>query len=131
MPGNLNPANPVDVMPKHLAKAFSMDLRLEILMDVYADGHSNRNALALNTRAYFRLNMGLTATDWAALRDFFNAHQGKSFYFYNLRETVPMGSYDPTGQNTVGRYTVVFDGQWSDIYNVARTDVSVQMREVA
>ena len=131
MPNNLNPANPVDVMPKHLAQAFAMDERMEILMDVYPDGTSNRNALALNMRHYFRLSMGLMATDWTALRAFFNAHQGKSFYFYNLRETVPPFSFDPSGQDTVGRYTVVFDGQWSDQYGVARTAVSLQMREVA
>jgi hypothetical protein len=130
MPNNLNPANPQGVMPKQLSKSFQADERLEALINQYPDGTSDRNALALNTRHYFRMTQGLTSTDWVAMRDFYNSHQGKAFYFYNLRETVPPFSYDPTGQNPIGRYTVVFDGQWSDTYNVARTDVALQLREV-
>jgi len=130
MPQNLNPANPTTVMPKQLCKSFQEDLRMEALMNQYPDGSSDRLALAQNVRHYFRMMQGLNGTDWANMRQFYINQQGRAFYFYNLRETVPMGSYDPTGQNTVGRYTVVFDGQWSDTYNVARTDVAMQLREV-
>jgi hypothetical protein len=131
MPNNLNPANPVDVMPKELSKSFQMDLRLEALLNQYPDGSSDRNALAANVRHYFRMTQGLISADWAAMRSFYTSHQGQPFYFYHLRETVPPWSYDPTGAATVGRYTVVFDGQWSDTYNIARTDVALQLREVA
>ena len=130
MPNNLNPANPAGVMPKNLCKAFQEELRLEALINNYPDGRSDRNALALNVRHYFRLTQGLTGADWQSLRDFFNSHQGQAFYFYNLRETVPPWSWDASGQDPIGRYTVVFDGQWSDTYNVARTDVALQLREV-
>jgi hypothetical protein len=130
MPQNLNPANPVGVMPKQLCKAFQEELRLELLLNQYPDGSSDRNALALNPRHYFRMTQGLNGTDWDNMRQFFMLHQGKAFYFYNLRETVPPFSYDPSGADTIGRYTVVFDGQWSDTYNVARTDVALQLREV-
>lgn len=130
MPNNLNPATPVGVMPKQLCKAFQEDLRLESLLNQYADGSSDRLALAANVRHYFRMTQGLTGPDWATMRDFFVNHQGRAFYFYNLRETVPMGSYDPSGSNPVGRYIVAFDGQWSDTYNLARTDVALQLREV-
>src|SRR5438270_10129747 len=108
MPQNLNPANPVDVMPKNLCRSFQEDLRMEMLMNQYADGSSDRTALALNVRHYFRLAQGLTGPDWAAMWQFYIQHQAKSFYFYNLRETVPPFSYDPSGQNTIGRYTVAF-----------------------
>ena len=131
MPQNLNPAVPVGVMPKQLCKAFQEDERLEALLNQYPDGSSERLALAQNVRHYFRLTLGLNGPDWAALRDFFIAHQGRAFYFYNLRNTVPPFSYDPSGNNPVGRHTVVFDGQWSDTFNVARTDVALQLREVA
>jgi hypothetical protein len=130
MPQNINPANPIGVMPKQLCKSFQEELRLEALLNQYPDGSSDRNALALNVRHFFRVTQGLNGTDWAAMRQFYLNHQGKSFYFYNLRETVPPWSYDPSGANTVGRYTVVFDGQWSDTYNIARTDVALQLREV-
>jgi hypothetical protein len=86
--------------------------------------------LALNVRHYFRMTQGLNPADWQTLRTFFNQWQAKPFYFYNLRETVPPFSFDPTGADTIGRYTVVFDGQWSDTYGIARTDVALALREV-
>jgi len=131
MPQNLNAANPQGVMPKQLCRSFQEDLRLEALLNQYADGSSDRAALAANPRRYFRLVQGMNGTDREAMRQFFIQHQGKAFYFYNLRETVPPFSYDPSGLNPIGRYTVVFDGQWSDTYNLARTDVALQLREVA
>jgi hypothetical protein len=130
MPNNLNPANPQGVMPKQLCKSFQEELRLEALLNQYPDGSSDRNALALNVRHYFRMTQGLNGADWAAMRQFYIQQQGRAFYFYNLRETVPPYSWDPSGQNPIGRYTVVFDGQWSDIFNLARTDVALQLREV-
>jgi hypothetical protein len=131
MPGNLNPANPTTVMPMQLCKSFQEELRLEALLNQYPDGSSDRAALALNPRRYFRMTQGLNGADWAAMRTFYLTLQAKPFYFYNLRETVPPWSYDPTGSTPIGRYTVVFDGQWSDTYNVARSDVALQLREVA
>jgi hypothetical protein len=130
MPQNVNGANPSGVMPKQLCKAFQEDLRMEALMNQYPDGSSDRVALALNVRHYFRMTQGLNGTDWATMRQFFLAQQGKAFYFYNLRETVPPFSYDASGNNPIGRYTVTFDGMWSDTYNIARTDVALQLREV-
>jgi hypothetical protein len=130
MPQNINPANPVTVMPKQLCKSFQEELRLEALLNQYPDGSSDRAALAQNVRHYFRMTQGLNGADWAAMRQFYIEQLGRAFYFYNLRETVPPFSYDPTGNNTIGRYTVVFDGQWSDTYNIARTDVALQLREV-
>lgn len=130
MPNNLQPANPTAVMPAHLCRAFQEELRLEALINNYPDGSSDRNALALNVRHYFKLTQGLNGTDWQNLRNFFNTWQGRAFYFYNLRETVPPWTWDPSGQDPIGRYTVVFDGQWSDTYNLVRTDVQLALREV-
>ncbi len=130
MPQNLNGANPSEVMPKQLCRSFQADLRMESLLNQYPDGASDRAALALNVRHYFHMVQGLSGPDWTAMFQFYRRKQAQAFYFYNLRETVPMGSYDPTGTDPIGRYTVVFDGQWSDTYNVARTDVALQLREV-
>jgi hypothetical protein len=124
MPNNLTPAAPTDVMPAHLSRSFHEELRLEADLNMYPDGNSDRNALALNNRRYFSMSQSLIPTDWSTLRTFFFAHQGRAFYFYNPRETVPPFTSDPTGANTVGRYTVAFDGPWSESYTNERADVS-------
>jgi len=50
------------------------------------------------------------------------------FLFYNPAE----GAYDPTGNSTQGRYTVVFRGNWSQTTGLLRTDVpQVELIEVA
>jgi hypothetical protein len=131
MPSNLSPAAPQGVMPKQLAQAFTMEMRLELLSNVYPDGSSERTALAQNVRAYFHLTQAMNATDWHNMFNFYQAHLITPFYFYNLRETVPMGSWDATGQDPVGRYTVVFDGAWGDVYQLPRMQVQLSLREVA
>jgi hypothetical protein len=117
------PAQPTDVMPARLARAFREELRLEADLNMYPDGRSDRNPLALNVRHYFTLQQTLLPDDWQAMRSFFYTHQGQPFYFYNLRETVPPWSWDPTGQDPIGRYTVAFDGQWSETYAYERGEV--------
>jgi hypothetical protein len=130
MPGNVAAASPTVVMPAQLARAFSEDLRLEALVNAYPDGSTDRAALANNVRHYFKMTQGLTAAGWQQMYNFFLQQQSAPFYFYNLRETVPPWSWDSTGQSTVGRYTVVFDGQWSDQFTAARTSVQMGLREV-
>lgn len=142
MPGNIIAATPTDVMPARLLRAFREEIRLETDLNTYPDGSSDRVALATNDRHYFTMQATLLPDDWAAMRTFFMAHVGRPFYIYNPRETVPPFSWDPTGANPVGRYTVTFDGLWSDTYNHNRgqvtggvfkgfgADVSVALREV-
>jgi|SRR5215831_1530503 len=124
MPGNLTPAQPTDVMPAKLSRAFHEEMHLECDLNMYPDGSSDRNALAQNNRRYFTMQQMLVPDDWQALRTFFYNHQGRAFYFYNLRETVPPFSWDPTGQNTVGRYTVAFDGPWTETYGHERGQIT-------
>jgi hypothetical protein len=138
MPGNITPAAPSQVMPQHLATAFHEELHLEADLNVYPDGSSDRNALALNNRRYFSIQRTLMPAEWTALWQFYLQQQGRAFYFYNPRETVPPFSFDPTGQNTVGRYTVVFDSAWSETYTNQRRDqtgfgasVQLALREIA
>jgi hypothetical protein len=130
MPGNIIPIQPTDVMPYNLSRAFREELRLEALINMYPDGRSDRQALALNVRHYFTLTVPLLRGDWTLLRTFFYDHQGKAFWFYHLRETVPPWTFDPTGQNPIGRYTVAFDGQWSDTVGMARSNAQIALREV-
>ena len=132
MPGNIQAAAPTDVMPAGLCASFTEELRIELNVNAYPNGESDRAALALNARHFFRLTRPvITAAQYTALRDFYNSHRIDPFYFYVLRETVPPWTWDPTGGSTVGRYTVVFDGSWSDQVNMGRSAVSVNLREVA
>jgi hypothetical protein len=68
-----------------------------------------------------------------ALRNFFDARNGSAepFYFYDLYDTNPKFSYDPTGVATVGRYTVRFNGDWQRSSGPGRSDVQIELLELA
>jgi len=105
-------------------------MRLEALANAYADGSSERVALALNPRHFFRLTLAVRPDKWAEFWDFYRAHRGTAFWFYNLRETVPPYFYDPTGSNPVGRYLVVFDSAWTEELRAGNSTISFNLREV-
>ena len=139
MPHNVAPASPVGVMPYGLCVSYSEELRLEALQNLYPDGSSDRLNLALNARRYFKMVRPVSRvlpappadSQWVQLYKFYQAHIGVPFYFYNLRETVPPWKYDPTGASPSGRYTVVFDGSWSEDSQLARSPITLALREVA
>lgn len=136
MPNNIIAAVPTDVMPAHLSRAFHEERHLECDLNLYPDGSSDRKPLAGagHDRRYFTMQQSLLPTEWQALRTFYFAHQGRPFYFYNPRETVPPFHFDPSGMDPIGRYIVVFDGQWSEVYGYRRAqaaNVSLGLREVA
>jgi hypothetical protein len=129
------PYNPVldpvtAVMPSGLMQAFHMEHRYEVQVDLYADGRSTRRTFATLPRAYASLERKLDETQLGQLYTFWYAHRVEPFYFYNLRETVPPGSYDPSGVNPVGRYVMVFDSAWNDEQALNRTILRLQLREV-
>ena len=126
MPGNVAPAAPVDTFPTALYSGLTIELRIENTLNVYPDGSSQRAALAVNPRYFFKLSYALTAAQWSAMQSFYLAHQGKSFYFYNLLEALP----GPPPGDPVGRYTVVFDGPWNEELQLGRTRITVNLREV-
>lgn len=132
MPGNLKPASPTAVMPMSLSKAFEEMHFLSAFVNEHADGRSTRRALAFNDRHTFRISRPLTDSQLATLRQFYltTARFGTPFYFYNTRETQPLGSWDGTGINTVGRYTVVWEGGWSETLGLGRNEASFVLREV-
>jgi hypothetical protein len=123
MPNNITTPTPTVVMPANLSRAFHEELHLEADLNMYPDGSSDRNALALNNRRYFTMQQTLLPKDYYPLQQFFYNNLGRAFYFYNPRETVPPFTADPTGANTVGRYTVTFDGSWSVTYGNERMQV--------
>jgi hypothetical protein len=131
LPGNLNPANPIDMLPIGLAGAFTEQVSYESFDNRYPDGSSDRAVLVINPRRFFKLTRKLTAAQYTALFTFYKAHLVAAFFFYNGCETVPPFTSDPTGASTTGRYTVVFDGSWSDAVTLGRSQASFGLREVA
>ena len=117
MPGNIQNATPSGLMPYALCAAFSELREYVQLQAQYHDGTTDRSQLAQTARAI-------------ALKAFWDGQQGGvvPFLFYNLAE----GAYDATGNSTLGRYTVVFRGNWSQTTGLLRTDVpQVELAEVA
>jgi hypothetical protein len=66
----------------------------------------------------------------AALYSFYEGQNGGlvPFLYYNPFDVAagqePGSNYDSTGNNTQGRYTVVFRGNWAQSTDVCRTNVS-------
>jgi hypothetical protein len=130
MPSNIQNAAPSGVMPYTLCTAFSESREYAQIQALYHDGTTERSQLAQTSRKTFKLGQRLTAARAAALKTFWDAQQGGvvPFVVYNLAE----GSYDPTGNSTQGRYTVVFRGSWSQTTEIARTNVQgLELVEVA
>jgi hypothetical protein len=130
MPGNIQSAVPSGVMPYALCTAFSESREYAQLQAQYHDGTTERSQLASTSRRRFKVSQRLNATRAAALKTFWDDQQGGlvSFVFYSLIE----GTYDPTGNSTQGRYTVVFRNNWAQSTGLARSDVqNLELIEVA
>ena len=130
MPSNIIHATPTEVLPIGLYSAFTEELRYEVRINEYVGGESERLALSLNPRRFWKLSRGLTPVQWSTLRNFYFGHRGTPFWFYAPRETVPPWHPDPTGAATVGRYTVVFDGSWVEDLRIGRSQGTFGLREV-
>ena len=98
----------------------------------------HRSQLAQTSRRTFRLTKRLSASLLSALYSFWVSHNAglTPFTFYNPFDVASgqqIGSnYDSTGNNTQGRVTVVFRGNWAQVTDVARTNVQgLQLMEVA
>ena len=146
MPGSVQNAVPVGVLPASLCTAFTEVREFEALQNQYHDGTLETGQLAQTSRKTFKLSQRLSAVRPAPLvlsplellKAFWDAHDGGliPFVYYNPFEPIsgqPIGSnYDATGASTVGRYTVVFRGAWSQSSGLARTDVpNIELIEVA
>ena len=108
MPQNLNPANPVAVMPKQLCKSFQEDLRMEALMNQYPDGMQRPPGAGAECPPLLPHVAGLNGTDWVDLRQFYMQWVRQGLLLFQPAGNRPDGQLRPTGNNTIGRYTVVF-----------------------
>jgi hypothetical protein len=133
MPGSVQTAAPDTVMAQNLCTAFVEDCAFLQLENSYHDGTVHRSRLAQTPRRSFKLSKRLTASALASLKTFWDAHRDVPFYFYYPMEGTPVGSnYDPAGNCTTGRYTVVFRGGWAQEITLGRVNVpQIEMVEVA
>jgi phage-related protein len=133
MPGSVQNAAPLTVLPASLSRAFVHEREYPALDNEYRNGESQRSVQATNSRKRWRLAKRLTRAQLSALRDFYDARKGPTepFYFYDPYETSPKFSHDPTGQAVAGRYTVRFAGEWNQSVGLGKTDVSIELVEVA
>ena len=133
MPGSVQNAAPATVLPQSLCRAFTHERAYPLIENEYKNGESQRSVLATNSRKRWRLTKRLTPAALQTLRDFHDARNGstEAFYFYDPYETSPRFSYDPTGQVTAGRYTVRFDGAWSQSDDLGRVNTEIAFVETA
>ena len=139
MPGNLQSAAPSGVLPASLCTAFTEAREYAQLQNQYHDGTIQRSQLAQTSRRTFRQNKRLSASAVATLYSFLASHNGglTPFAYYNPFDVAdgqqPGSNYDPTGNSTQGRVTVVFrNSVWAQSTGLCRTDVQgMELVEVA
>ncbi|MBI4910986.1 MAG: DUF2460 domain-containing protein [Acidobacteria bacterium] len=133
MPDSVQNAAPSTALPNSLCRAFARSQEYPVVENEYRNGESQRTVLAINSRKRWRLGKRLTPALLQTLRDFYDARKGPTepFYFYDPYDTNPKFSHDPTGVSTTGRYTVRFDCEWSQTCGPGRSDVNIELIELA
>lgn len=133
MPGSVQNAVPITVLPQSLSRAFGHAREYIVIENEYRNGESQRGRLVNTSRKRWRTVRRLTPTLLQSFRDFYDARKGpeEPFYFYDPWETVPKFTYDPTGTATQGRYTVRFEGPWEQMVGMGRADVEIALVELA
>jgi len=133
MPGSVENAAPSSVLPQSLCRAFMHERAYPLIENEYKNGESQRSVLATNSRKRWRLTKRLTPAALQTLRTFYDARNGATepFFFYDPYDTNPKFSHDPTGQVTTGRYTVRFNSDWQQSSGPGRSDVEIELLELA
>ena len=130
MPGSVINASPKTVMPESLCRMFRAFREWLSDMNFYRGGESQVKSRVATSRKAFEIGKRLTAAELAELRGFREDTGHDCFYFYYPWETDPLFSYDETGVETDGRYTVRFEGEWSQQVGMGRADVWIRLVEV-
>jgi phage-related protein len=133
MPASPQNAAPAAVLPPSLRRAFEHVREFAVSANEFVDGTSQPGLLANTSRRRWRLAKRLARAKMAELRAFYEARKGahEAFCFCDPYETNPRFSYDATGAAIQGRYTVRFEGGWSQAMGLARREVEIQLVEVA
>ena len=133
MPGSIQNAAPVTVLPISLCRAFVHTREYPVIENEYRNGESQRSAQAATSRKKWALTKRLTPSQLATLRSFYDARNGmhEPFYFYDPYDTNPKFTWDGTGATVTGRYSVRFNTDWSQSVGPGRSDVQMEMIELA
>jgi hypothetical protein len=131
MPGSVSNAAPTTVLPWSLCLAFAHTREFAVLDNEYKNGESQRGKLVETSLKSWPLAKRLTPTLLATLRAFFDARKGSTepFFFYDPWDSG--FTYDATGVQTLGRYTVRFEGTWNQTVGIGRADVDISLVELA
>jgi hypothetical protein len=130
MPGSVQNAAPVAVMPRFLASQFTHSREVWVQQNFYRDGERQTGLLANTSRKRFNATFIGPASELTAMREFYMARKAgtEPFWFYYLPETGYV--YDPSGISSTGRYAVVFANTWEQMVGIARSQVQIQLLEV-
>lgn len=133
MPGNVENATVLSLMPPDLCNAFAEERVFHVRQSDYADGSGQCLAETIVCRKSFTLTRRLTAEQLAILRDFYFAQGGATtpFHFYFGPETSPIFSHGATGQDPTGRYTLRFEGDFSLEIGLGRISTNITLIEIA
>ena len=123
------------VLPYGLCTQFVLSQEWATRANEYRSGERQSQALVSTSRKSWNLRRRLSPAAMAILKAFWEAHPTDAFYYYDPFEPVsghPVGSnYDPTGASTVGRYTVRFAGDWYHTISWPRSEVGIELVEIA
>jgi hypothetical protein len=131
VPGSVSNAAPTTVLPWSLCRAFVHSREYPVLENEYRNGECQRSKLANTSRKGWRMTRRLTPAALATLRAFYEARKGpqEPFFFYDPWDAE--FTYDPAGVQTLGRYTVRFEGVWNQMVGMGRADVDLSLVELA
>lgn len=133
MPPSVANAAPTATIPFNLARSYVLDREYAVAINDYADGSTQRRAMASTPRRRWKIAHRLAAAALAELRAVYVAAKGPHgrLYFYDVHETDPPFSYDETGVAEAGRYAVHFAGEWDQTVQPGLSDCGVELVEVA
>lgn len=142
MPHSVPYAVPNGVMPRFLSSAFTSVDTYEARINEYPDGTSQRDTETDNFQRRWRLRANLPPAVAAAVRSFLAARWNEAFWFYDaqsyvaeggigeLETTDPIGNFDETGEDVVGRWLVRLEGGWSQSKPVGIGEAPIELVEV-
>jgi hypothetical protein len=126
--------NPL-VFPFALCRAFTESSAFAARVNEYHDGTTQRAAVVTTSRKSWKLTERLTPAQMATLRTFLLTYPTTAFYFYDLKQPttgqLEGANYDPTGAALPGRYSVRLNGDLIETIYIARTEIGVELVEIA
>lgn len=132
MPASVRNASPTRVMPAFLAKSFTASRVVAANENAYRDGSRQIGLLVNTSRKSFEAVLALSSSQLTAMRAFYESVKGGrgEFWFYYGPETSPAYTHDPTGVASAGRYSVVFESDWSQTVGMGRGEAQIRLIEV-